>query len=150
MGSGAIVSRGMTLSDLRFALRRLRRHRSASITVGAMMSAALARLRFTTTLLGAFGLSALLLAAVGLASVLWFTTRERTREIGIRLALGASAGRTRLEVLREGAGLALGGLVLGAGSRPSWRGWCAGCCTRSVPTTCPPTPRWQACSASWR
>ena len=78
-----------------------------------MMSAALARPRFTTTLLGAFGLSALLLAAVGLASVLWFTTRERTREIGIRLALGASAGRIRLEVLREGAGLPLGGLVLG-------------------------------------
>ena len=83
-------------------------------TVGAMMSAALARPRFTTTLLGAFGLSALLLAAVGLASVLWFTTRERTREIGIRMALGASASRIRLEVLREGAGLALGGLLLGA------------------------------------
>jgi predicted lysophospholipase L1 biosynthesis ABC-type transport system permease subunit len=84
-------------------------------TVGAMMSAALARPRFTTTLLGSFGLSALLLAAVGLAGVLWVTTRERTREIGIRMALGASAGRIRLEVLREGAGLAALGLVLGAG-----------------------------------
>jgi hypothetical protein len=84
-------------------------------TVGAMMSAALARPRFTATLLGTFGLSALLLAAIGLAGVLWFTTRERTREIGIRMALGASAGRIRLEVLREGAGLAAVGLVLGAG-----------------------------------
>ena len=84
-------------------------------TVGAMMSTALARPRFTTTLLGTFGLSALLLAVVGLAGVLWFTVRERTREIGIRIALGASAGRIRLQVLREGAGLALVGLVLGAG-----------------------------------
>jgi putative ABC transport system permease protein len=84
-------------------------------TVGAMMSTMLARPRFTTTLLGTFGLSALLLAAVGLAGVLWFTTRERTREIGIRMALGASAGRIRMEVLREGAGLAVTGLVLGAG-----------------------------------
>jgi putative ABC transport system permease protein len=84
-------------------------------TVGAMMSAALARPRFTTTLLGTFGVSALLLAAVGLAGVLWFTVRERTREIGIRMALGASAGRIRMEVLREGAGLALAGLALGAG-----------------------------------
>jgi predicted permease len=84
-------------------------------TVGAMMSAMLARPRFTTTLLGTFGISALLLAAVGLAGVLWFTTRERTREIGIRMALGASAGRIRMEVLREGTALAALGLVLGAG-----------------------------------
>jgi putative ABC transport system permease protein len=84
-------------------------------TVGAMMSAMLARPRFTTTLLATFGISALLLAAVGLAGVLWFTTRERTREIGIRMALGASAGRIRMDVLREGAGLAGVGLVLGAG-----------------------------------
>jgi ABC-type antimicrobial peptide transport system permease subunit len=83
-------------------------------TVGAMMSAALARPRFTTTLFGVFGLSALLLAAVGLAGVLWFTTRERTREIGIRMALGASAGRIRAEVLREGAALTAVGLLLGA------------------------------------
>jgi putative ABC transport system permease protein len=84
-------------------------------TVGAMMRAALARPRFATTLLGAFGITALLLAAVGLAGVLWFTTRERTREIGIRMALGASSGRIRLDVLREGTALALVGLALGAG-----------------------------------
>jgi putative ABC transport system permease protein len=56
----------------------------------------------------------MLLAAVGLAGVLWFTTRERTREIGIRMALGASAGRIRAEVLREGAALTGVGLALGA------------------------------------
>ncbi len=70
---------------------------------------------FATTLLGSFGATALVLAAVGLAGVLWFTTRERTREIGIRMALGASAGRIRVEALREGLVLAMVGLALGAG-----------------------------------
>jgi putative ABC transport system permease protein len=83
-------------------------------TVGAMMRTQLARPRFATTLIGSFGVVALLLAGVGLAGVLWFTTRQRTREIGIRLALGATAGRIRAEVLREGFALALSGLALGA------------------------------------
>ena len=83
-------------------------------TVGAMMRNALARPRFASTLLTVFGGVALLLAAVGLAGVLWFTTRERTREIGIRMALGASGARIRLEVLREGLGVAAAGLLLGA------------------------------------
>ena len=82
-------------------------------TVGTMMRNALVRPRFATTLLGSFAAVALALAAVGLAGVLWFTTRERTREIGIRMALGASAGRIRLEVLREGLALAAVGLGLG-------------------------------------
>ncbi|HEX6105372.1 MAG TPA: ABC transporter permease [Gemmatimonadales bacterium] len=82
-------------------------------TVGAMMRNALVRPRFATTLLGSFAGVALAMAAIGLAGVLWFTTRERTREIGIRMALGASAGRIRLEVLREGLALAAVGLMLG-------------------------------------
>jgi ABC-type antimicrobial peptide transport system permease subunit len=83
-------------------------------TVGAMMRTQLARPRFATTLIGTFGLVALVLAAVGLAGVLWFTTRQRTREIGIRMALGATAGAIRAEVLREGLLLALIGLAIGA------------------------------------
>jgi putative ABC transport system permease protein len=84
-------------------------------TVGAMMRTALVRPRFATTLLGTFAGVALALAAVGLAGVLWFTTRQRTREIGIRMALGATAGQIRWEVLREGLLLALAGLALGLG-----------------------------------
>jgi putative ABC transport system permease protein len=84
-------------------------------TVGAMMRTALVRPRFATTLLGSFAGVALALAAVGLAGVLWFTTRERTREIGIRMALGATAGQIRWEVLREGLALAALGLGLGLG-----------------------------------
>jgi putative ABC transport system permease protein len=83
-------------------------------TVGAMMRTQLARPQFATTLIGTFGGVALLLAAVGLAGVLWFTTRQRTREIGIRMALGATAGAIRAEVLREGLGLALAGLAVGS------------------------------------
>jgi ABC-type antimicrobial peptide transport system permease subunit len=78
-----------------------------------MMRNALVRPRFATSLLGSLAGVALALAAVGLAGVLWFTTRERTREIGIRMALGASARRIRWEVLREGLALAALGLGLG-------------------------------------
>jgi len=82
-------------------------------TVGTMMRAALARPRFATALLAVFGGVALALAAVGLAGVLWYTVRARTREIGIRMALGATAGRIRAEVLFAGIRLALAGLLAG-------------------------------------
>jgi putative ABC transport system permease protein len=82
-------------------------------TVGAMMRTALVRPRLATSLLSGFALVAVVLAGIGLAGVLWFTTRERTREIGIRMALGATSGRIRVEVLREGLLLAVSGLLLG-------------------------------------
>lgn len=69
--------------------------------------------RFLTTLSSAFAGFAWILAALGLYGTLSYTTGQRTREIGIRLALGASPARVRRDVLRDTARLAGSGIVLG-------------------------------------
>jgi len=69
--------------------------------------------RFWMVLLAVFSLLALLLAAVGLYAVLSYTVSLNTREIGIRLALGAPASRVRNLIMREGMSLALAGLAVG-------------------------------------
>ncbi len=78
-----------------------------------LMAAPLARPRFGALLLGAFAALTLLLAAVGIYGVMATTFRQRSREIGIRLALGAGAGEVRRLMLRQGMGLALLGCGLG-------------------------------------
>ena len=62
---------------------------------------------------GAFGLLALLIAAVGIYGVVDYTTRQRTREIGVRMALGAKPGDVFRLVLSQGFKLALIGLSVG-------------------------------------
>ena len=73
----------------------------------------LARARFTMLLLAAFAGVALLLSAIGIYSVLSYTVRRRTREIGIRMALGADGGNLVRFVVAEGMRPALLGLALG-------------------------------------
>lgn len=73
----------------------------------------LERPRFFLLLMGVFAGVAVLLAAVGIYGVLSFTVGQRTREMGIRVALGAEAGKVRTLVLRGGLRLALAGVVLG-------------------------------------
>jgi ABC-type antimicrobial peptide transport system permease subunit len=67
------------------------------------------RERFALVLMGAFAGVSLMLAALGLYGVLSYIVRQRTQEIGIRIALGASAGQVRGLVLRQAV------LVLGVG-----------------------------------
>src|SRR5688572_7862242 len=62
--------------------------------------------------LGTFALSALLLASVGIYGLLSFTVSIRTREVGVRMALGASRGEVLAMFLRHGAVLALAGVAL--------------------------------------
>jgi predicted permease len=69
--------------------------------------------RMGASLLSAFGLLALVLAAIGLYGVMSYSVGQRTREIGIRMALGAGTSDVRGMIVRQGLALAVGGVVVG-------------------------------------
>jgi len=69
--------------------------------------------RMQTLLLGAFAVLALILSAVGLYGVMSYTVTQRTREVGIRMAIGASAGDVLRMILMHGLRLTLGGIAFG-------------------------------------
>ena len=69
--------------------------------------------RLNATLFGGFAVVALTIAAIGIGGVLAFSVSERTREFGIRMALGSDRGQVLRGVLGEGAWLAGAGLALG-------------------------------------
>jgi putative ABC transport system permease protein len=71
--------------------------------------------RLNSLVFGGFAIVALAIAVVGVAGVLAFSVSARTREFGIRLAIGSQPSRLLAGVIREGAVMALAGIVAGAG-----------------------------------
>jgi ABC-type antimicrobial peptide transport system permease subunit len=82
-------------------------------TLEDVVAASLVDNRFSTVLLTLFGTMALLIAMVGVYGVISYSVAQRTHEIGIRVALGASRGRILRMVLSQGLRLAVVGSVLG-------------------------------------
>jgi putative ABC transport system permease protein len=80
------------------------------------LSRSISRPRFTMALLTVFTMIALVLAAVGLYGVMSYSVAQRTREIGIRIALGATQQRIARSVLRRGVIFAVIGASVGLGS----------------------------------
>jgi ABC-type antimicrobial peptide transport system permease subunit len=70
--------------------------------------------RFVVMLLGGFALFALLLASLGIYGVVSYGVNQRTQEIGIRMALGASASKLQAGIIGQTLGLAAAGVLIGA------------------------------------
>jgi len=123
-----VVRAGVEPLSLEPAIRRALREVDADVaasqvmTTGAYLEASLAPRRFSLTLMGLFALVATLMAAIGLHVVVSSTVAWRTREMAVRMALGARPEQIRALVLLQGMRLAAAGLAAGlavslAGSR---------------------------------
>ena len=86
---------------------------TAARTMHSITADALAETSFTMTILSVAALVALVLGAVGLYGVIGYVVSQRTREIGVRIALGAVPASVRGMVLRQGLTLAAAGTALG-------------------------------------
>ncbi len=103
---GATITRAVHAMDPELPVSRVR-------TMEEFQSASVAQPRFTALLLAGFALLAMLLALVGVYGVMSYTVSQRTREIGVRIALGADRQDVVWMVVRHGVSLAGIGIVIG-------------------------------------
>jgi putative ABC transport system permease protein len=96
---------------------------SSILTMDQLLGNSLAQRRLTLILLAGFAALALLLAAVGVYGVIAYTVRQRTHELGIRMALGAQAGAALRLILGQGLKLALIGVALGLAAALALTRW---------------------------
>ena len=113
------VRTGSAPEDLFASLRRVVREVDPEVpivlqTMPQLVSRTVADRRFTMLVLGTFGGLALLLAIVGIYGVVSYSVAQRTREIGVRRALGATPGRVSTLVLGSTLAAVVPGLLLGA------------------------------------
>ena len=119
MGSPAYVVKSPRASSLGREVRELVRQVAPEApvyreyTMEFLAQRSRVQLSFTMLTLGVVSALAIILGAVGLYGVLSYVVAERTREIGVRMALGATAGAVRRMVVSQGAKVVLIGAVVG-------------------------------------
>ncbi|HET9262929.1 MAG TPA: ABC transporter permease [Vicinamibacterales bacterium] len=119
MGSPAYVVKSPRAASLVQEVRELVRQVAPEapvyreFTMEFLAQRSLVQLSFTMLTLGVISVLAMILGAVGLYGVLSYVVAERTREIGVRMALGATAGAVRRLVVSQGAKVVLIGTVVG-------------------------------------
>ena len=105
----------MLAAALRTAVRRVEKNAPiyGIAPLEQQLGTYLAQRRFETSLLSGFSVVALLMAAVGIYGLMQFSIATRTREIGLRMAIGAQAGDIFRMIIGEGLALSLTGVALG-------------------------------------
>jgi putative ABC transport system permease protein len=129
MGSPAYVVKSPRAEMLQREVRELVRQIAPEApvyrehTMEFLARRSMTQLSFTMLTLGVVSSLALLLGAIGLYGVLSYVVAQRTREIGVRMALGATAGTVRRMVVSQGARVVLVGVVLGIGAALASTRW---------------------------
>jgi predicted permease len=113
-----VIEGGGNVAALIAAAREVARNLDPQVpvsfrTLREVVSAWMAQRQFVLVLLALFGVLALVLAATGVYGVLRYRAVQRTREIGVRVALGARGADVVRLLVREGAAFALGGVAIG-------------------------------------